>query len=91
MPKDKYETETESPVDEAYIERVKTGLDNMIPEDFSGIPSEIPVEAKDGEMVSMVVTGKAMGGKLTEAYGAKISLQKPKEGRLKKVFSKEEE
>lgn len=78
----------EAPVDEGYIEKVSDGASMLIPEDFSSMNLKVPTQAPDGTMVSVVLTGKAMGGVLQNVYGAEIpetEEEKP-QGRMKKVL-----
>ena len=74
----------DGPVSEEYIEEARDGVAGLIPEDFEMMDLKVPTKAKDGEMVSILLTGKAAGGRLTGVYGAEFSPKGPekKKGRL---------
>lgn len=75
---------SDAPVTEEYIEQAKDGVAGLFHEDFEMMDLKVPTQAKDGETVSVLLTGKAMGGRLTGIYGAEFSPQAPKKkkGRL---------
>ncbi len=95
MPEPQGDETDESPSDvtEEYISDVKNALDGIVPEDFKGVDVSLPVGAKDGERVAMLITGMAEGGKLMGAYAATIDLNQEPEpekkpgGKLGKLFS----
>lgn len=85
--------EMPSDVTEEYIAQVKDSLDATVPEDFRSADVSLPVDAEDGERVAMLITGMAEGGKLTDAYAAKIDLNQDSQpedkssgGKLGKLF-----
>jgi hypothetical protein len=82
--------EAGSVISEEYIDSVKAGIGEIIPEDFERIEAEIPVEGKDGTRVSILVTGTVSGGKLTNSYGSEVKLNGNEPNKkLKKIFAAE--
>lgn len=62
--------DSSSPVDETDIEEAAEAVSELIPEDFRPMKVGLPTDAEDGDVVKVVLIGKARGGKLTDIYGA---------------------
>lgn len=86
-------------VKEEMIEGLARAVSELIPEDFKAMSGlKVPTDAEDGEMVKVVLVGRAAGGMLKGIYGAECDYdeapsEKPK-GRIKIMImggNKEEE
>lgn len=80
-------------VDEAYIKEASEAVGDLSPDDFKPMPGlKIPTDAEDGEMVKVILTGKAKGGFLADVVGAECDYgmamedEKPK-GRIRIMIS----
>jgi len=61
--------------DERYIKDAAAAVGDLTPDDFSSLDgAKIPTEADDGEDVTMVITGKAKNGFLTDVSAADCAM-----------------
>lgn len=80
-------------IDDEYIRHAAEAVGELSPEDFEKMPGlKIPTEAEDGELVKVILTGKAKDGFLADVVGAECDYEeamedeKPK-GRIRIMIS----
>lgn len=70
MPMKTGTTEEESP----YMQQVMDQMMNVREEDFTPMSVNIPVDAEDGETVSILLTGIAQNGRISGAKGVEFDM-----------------